>query len=230
MGMLEKTINEKASDILSQFGFDAFADSRGWEDDDSFLRRLVSTLSDDIQKALPAIQPGLDTECGWDRLTWQEREYSRHFFYLEHESPILPLFRNEGWSIRRVHLQLVAMLRALITLDPENLAEYSVVVPHEEVANVEQGKASAADVATSEIQRLKRTRVDGHMLRYGMYLGLAMALEGNTDHGDLADLARQLADEVGANDPLDRPAYRMDARSKEFLRELRAQRDAKENP
>ncbi len=56
------------------------------------------------------------------------------------------------------------------------------------------------------------------------------ALEGTTDHADLAKLARHLADEVGANDPLDRPAYRMDDRSAEFIRELRAQRDAKEKP
>jgi hypothetical protein len=229
MDTSEKTINEKAREILSQFGFGAFADGKGWEDDGSFLRRLVWRLSDDIQKALPAIQPSPETECGWDRLTRQEREYSRHFFYLEHESLILPLFRNEGWSIRRVHLQLVAMLRALIALDPENLAERAVIVPGEEVANVEQGQASAADVATSEIDRLASTRVDGHMLRYGMYLGLAMALEGTTEHADLTRLARQLADEVGANDPLDRPAYKMDARSAEFVQEMREQRDAKEN-
>jgi hypothetical protein len=67
------------------------------------------------------------------------------------------------------------------------------------------------------------------MLRYGMYLGLAMALEGTTEHADLTRLARQLADEVGANDPLDRPAYKMDARSAEFVQEMREQRDAKEN-
>jgi hypothetical protein len=214
--------------VLAHFNFSSYAESHAWERDEYFLIRIVRELKADIDRSLPALQPGAEIECGWDRLTSEEREYSSKFFYHQHESLFLPLMR-EGWSVRRIHREVVAMLRALIALDPERLSEFDVVVPSEEVAKVDQGSASAADLAASEIQRLARTRVDGHMLRYGMYLGLAMALEGNTDHGDLANLARQLADEVGANDPLERPAYRMDARSKEFLRELRAQRDAKEN-
>jgi hypothetical protein len=125
---------------------------------------------------------------------------------------------------------MVAMLRALIALDPDRLSQYDVVVPSEEVAKIEEGAASAADLAATELGRLAHTEVPGHMLRYGIYIGLAMALEGKTDHGDLARLARQLADDAGANDPLERPAYRMDARSKEFIREMRAQLDEKESP
>lgn len=221
---------EMVDAVLARFNFSGYASyttGHAWERDEYFLTRLVRKLKDDIDKALPALQPGIEIECGWDRLTAPERNYSSKFFYMESESLFTPLMR-EGRGIRRIHRDTVTMLRELIALDPERLSEYDVVVPSEEVAKVDQGAASAADLAASEIQRLARTRVDGHMLRYGMYLGLAMALEGKTDHGDLANLARQLADEVGANDPLDRPAYRMDARSKEFLQELRAQRDAKE--
>jgi hypothetical protein len=214
--------------VLARFKFDPYAKGKGG-DDEFYLNRLVRELHDDIERSLPALQPGAEIECGWDRLTAEEREYSSKFFYLQHESLFLPLMR-EGWGIRRIHREMVAMLRDLIALDPERLSEYDVVVPSEEVAKIEEGAASAADLASAELERLDRTRVDGHMLRYGIYIGLAMALEGKTEHGDLAKLARQLADEAGANDPLERPAYRMDARSKEFIREMRAQLDAKENP
>jgi len=124
-------------------------------------------------------------------------------------------------------MQLVAMLRALIALDPENLAEYAVVIPGEEVARVEEGAASATDVAASEMARLEHTSVQGHMLRYGIYLGLSMALEEKMDSTELVALAERMAIEVGAKDPIVRHPYTMDARSAEFLQEIRSQRAEK---
>lgn len=223
-----KPSRDKIDAVLRRFKFFGYADGRGWPNDEYFLARLVRQLKDDIDKALPALQPGDEIECGWDRLTSDERAYSAKFFYLQNESLIIEALR-EGWSIRRIHREMVAMLRALIALDAENLAEYDVVVPSEEVAKVEQGTVDVTDLAVAELQRLPRTKAEGHMLRYGIYLGLAMALEGKTGHADLADLARSLIGQVGAKDPLERPSYRMDARSAEFLQEMRAQRDAKEN-
>jgi len=52
---IQKTSNDRARAILSDFGFAGFDDRRGWVDDESFLWRLVATLSDGIKRALPAI-------------------------------------------------------------------------------------------------------------------------------------------------------------------------------
>jgi hypothetical protein len=210
---------EEVKAVLARFNFGDYAKDHWFDEDEHFLVRLVGRLKSDIDKALPALQPDSAIECGWDRLTAAEREYSRNFFYLESESLFLPLMRK-GWGIRRLHRGMVEMLRALIALDPESLAEYDVVVPSEEVSKVEVGDATAESVVSSELNRLSRNKTEGHMLRYGIYLGLAMAQAGKSD---LAHLARRLAEEVGANDPLERPDYRMDDRSAEFLREMRAQ-------
>lgn len=222
----EMTINEKARAILSDFGFSQYCELRRLEDDDSFLWRLTKALSESIDRALPALQPPIDETFGWDRMTWPEREYSRHFFYNEYESLIIPLFR-EGWSVRRVHRQLVSMLRALIALDPERLSEFAVVIPSEEAALVDERAASAADLVSSERYRLAPTSISGHMFRYGLYLGMAMARNGGMNEGELQDLAARIAEEIGAKDPLDRPDYAMDPRVAEEIVRMRAERDKK---
>lgn len=211
---------------LSHFKFAAYIEQQapGTEDenaDEYYASRLANFLRENIERSLPVLQPGSDTLTGWDRLTVEEREYSRKHSYLEHQSPFLPLMRNEGWGMRRIHRELVAILRAVIAIDPENLARYDVVIPGEEVSLIEEGTKDAADLGASELARLQNSGTQGHMLRYGLYIGLAMALEGKTSHEDLGSLARRLADELGANDPLERPDYQMGEEHKAFLKQLR---------
>ncbi|NTF16890.1 hypothetical protein G6L37_00425 [Agrobacterium rubi] len=228
MSASENEINDKARAILSEFGFDELDILYAYRDNSGFLYRLTSKLSENISNALPALQPDADKKFGIDRMTFGEREYSKHFFYLDHESLILPLFRDEGWSVRRVHRHLTEMLRALIALDPERLREFEVVVPGEEVARIAQGGVVAGDLAESERHRMKKTTVEGHMLRYGLFLGLSMAMDGRSSDGDLKALARTIADEMGASDPLERPKYKMHEDVIEFIRKARQERDEKE--
>jgi hypothetical protein len=218
------TNKEAVEAVLAQFKFGSYVERRGLKiDDESYLYKLVGILQANIERCFPVLQPNAETRSGWDNLTFQEREYSSSHGYLEYESPILPVMLEEGWSLRRVHRELVSMLRALIALDPERLATYDVVIPSEEVSLIEDRQEAAADLAASELARLPGSGSLGHMLRYGLYIGLGMALEGRTSHDDLGKLSRFLAGELGAHDPLERPEYQMDQRAADFLKRNKAE-------
>lgn len=187
----------------SGFEFSAFVDEHYWRLDGHDLDRIVTNLSKRIRSAAPVLQPGIDCHADRIGLTDLEYAYSSNFWMHWHRSPIIAVIEKKGWGLRRVHAEMLSMLRALISLDPEKLAEFDVVEPLEYVRQIEEKRLAAADVLASELERLGRGEIAGHMLRYGIYLGMKLVQE----HPPCEDFSFRILNEIGANDPLTRPAY-----------------------
>jgi hypothetical protein len=202
------------------FEFSAYIDEHYWREDGADLARIVQNLSNDIRSVGPVVQPRGDTEGDKIGLTPKEYEYSANFWRHWHRSPIITAMTQQGWSLRRIHIELVDMLRALIALDPDRLQEFDVIDTADIVLHVESGRTEAADAIESELARLTRDETDGHMLRLGMYLALRMK-EGEAAIGELA---ARLLDDLGAIDTMERPDYPTDGKSAKFTAEIEARR------
>lgn len=204
----------------ASFEFSAYVDEHYWREDGDDLARIVSNLSRDIQSVGPVVQPRLDTQGDKIGLTPREYEYSANFWRHWHHSPIIPAMTEQGWSLRRIHVELVDMLRALIALDPEKLQEFDVIDTADLVRQVEGGRTDAASAIDAELARISSDETDGHMLRLGMYLALKLKAEG----ASLDALTARLLDDLGGNDGMERPEYPTDGRTAKFAAEAEVRR------
>lgn len=198
------------------FEFSAYVDEHYWREDGADLARIVTNLSKDISSVGPVVQPRADVEGDRLGVTPKEYEYSANFWRQWHRSPIITAMTKQGWSLRRIHVELVDMLRALIALDPERLQEFDVIDTTDIVRQVEGGRTEAVSVVESELARLARDETEGHMLRLGMYLGLKLR-DGETS---VAELTARLLDDLGGNDGMERPAYSTDGTTAKFTAEI----------
>jgi hypothetical protein len=202
------------------FEFSAYVDEHYWREDGEDLARIVTNLSRDLQSVGPVVQPRADIEGDKIGITPKEYEYSATFWRQWHRSPIITAMTKQGWSLRRIHVELVDMLRALIALDPERLQEFDVIDTTDIVRQVEGGRTDAVSAVESELARLPRDETDGHMLRLGMYLALRMKAED----ADTTELAARLLDDLGGNDGMERPAYSTDGTTAKFSAEIEVRR------
>jgi hypothetical protein len=202
----------------ASFEFSAYVDEHNWRDDGEDLTRIVSNLSRDIRSVGPVVQPRQDTQGDKAGLTPQEYEYSANFWRQWHQSPIITAITRYGWSLRRIHVEMIDMLRALIALDPDKLQEFDVVDPTDIVRQVERGIIEPVTVVESELERLNRDESEGHMLRLGMYLGLKLQA-GDASAGKLA---ARLLDDLGGNDGMERPTYPIGGKTAKFTAEINA--------
>jgi hypothetical protein len=186
-----------------QFEFSAYVDEHNWHDDGHDLYRLVSKLHGCISRAAPVLQPSREDEADTLGITPEEYEYSTNFWRVWHLSPIIDTIRTKNWSLRRCHIEMVDMLRALISLDSELLREFDVVDITEIASNVELGQLAAADVVATELTRLEANETEGNMFRYGMFLGLHLAGVGKENRETL----RRLLGDLGVRDGMERPKY-----------------------
>lgn len=209
---------DQIAKAAARFAFSAYIDEHYWREDGEDLTRIVSNLSRDLQSVGPVVQPRSDTPGDKLGLTPKEYEYSATFWRQWHRSPIITAMTEQGWSLRRIHIELVDMLRALIALDPDRLQEFDVIDTADIVLHVESGRTEAADAIESELSRLARDDTDGHMLRLGMYLALKM----KGGEAALGEFAARLLDDLGGNDTMERPDYPTDGRSAKFTAEIEA--------
>ena len=187
----------------AEFEFAAFVNEFSWHNDGDDLLRIVRSLSVKIQKGDPVLEAGSDKPADSHGLTDLDYVYSANFAHHWHGSPIIDAIRRKHWSLARVRREMVTMLRALIALDVTGeLHKWDVTDAAGHVRDVERGVSRASAVMTAELDRLGRYEAEGHAFRYGAYLAMKM-LE---DDPSCLDLAKRLADELGANDPMYRRA------------------------
>lgn len=208
----------------ARYEFSAYVDEHYWREDGEDLTRIVSNLSRDLQSVGPVVQPRADTEGDKIGVTPKEYEYSANFWRQWHRSPIITAMTEQGWSLRRIHIELVDMLRALIALDPDRLQEFDVIDTADIILHVENGRTKSADAIESELARLARDETDGHMLRLGMYLALKM----KGGEAALGEFTARLLDDLGGNDTMERPDYPTDGKSAKFTAEIEARRRREE--
>lgn len=183
----------------SEFEFAAFVNEFYWHNDDDDLFRIVHSLSEKIQKANPVLEAGADKPADSLGLTRLDYNYSANFWSQRHRSPIIDAIQKKNWSLARVHMEMVTMLRALIALDATGeLRGWDVTDSTGHVRDIEQGRSRAFAVMTAELDRLSRYETEGHMFRYGTYLALKILEE----EPPCRDFARRIADELGASDPM----------------------------
>ncbi|NTF16889.1 hypothetical protein G6L37_00420 [Agrobacterium rubi] len=183
----------------SQFQFFAFVTEFYWHNADDDLARIVSSLSEKLTKVNPVLEAGADMPEDRHGLTALDYAYSGNFWRLWHRSPIIEAIKKRNWSLAHVHIEMVAMLRALIALDTTGkLREWDVPDATRGVKDVEEGYTPASTVMSAELDRFSRYEAEGHAFRYGAYLALRMLREGVS----CEDLAKRLADELGFNDPM----------------------------
>lgn len=217
-------LNAKAARLLVKYEFSEFRDYYDREAE-GFLWKITRDLSDALRSTLPAIEPPPDETLSWERLTWQERAYSERFFPMTTNTPITRMMVERHWSIKRVHHHLVSLLRDLIALDPDELGEFDLVFPAEKATRVRKGEENAIDLISSERHRLQMSSADGHMLRYGLYLGLKAAISLRLTSAAPEKLSDLIASELGLNDPLDRPERQLNPRIVEEIERIRKDRD-----
>ena len=147
-------------------------------------------------------------------LTSSEMQYAWCFRQYRLEQPILAAMSDLGWSIRRCHQELVAMLDALVAIDPERHESFKIVDVAGSVHAIEASFFDkAVEAAKGQLARIPASNPSGELFRYGLYLGLKAA----SNSGDFDDLAMQdaiaemktaLVDELGAKEPLVRENFR----------------------
>ncbi len=215
------TVTKKAIiAAAASFEFSAYVDEHYWREDGDDLWRIVQNLSNDIRSVGPVVQPRPETQGDKLGLTPKEYEYSANFWRQWHLSPIITAMAKQGWSLRRVHVEMVDMLRALIALDPEKLQEFDVSDTSDIVRQVEDGRTDAASAVEAELARLSRDETDGHILRLGMYLAIRMKADGAL----LDALTARLLDDLGGNDGMERPEYPTDGKTAKFAAEAEVRR------
>lgn len=193
------------TDILAatdHFEFSAYVDEHWWRDDGHDHYRLTAALSRDIRNSTPVLQPPKNTLADVLGLTPGEYLYSSQYWVRWHESPIIKAIREKNWSLRRCHMEMVEMLRALIALDPETLKEFDVVDITEVSVKVELGERWAAAVIREELARLPANETEGNMLRYGIMLGMHLV-----GVGEFRGVLDRVLGGLGVHDGMTRPEY-----------------------
>ena len=205
-------------ETLSRFRFGNWYPDDTWNEPYS-LAVEVSRLSERLSAAGPLVEAPLDEELRLHGLTTDEIIYTRSVTRGRHAYDMEALMTGEGWSVRRCHMELVSMLRALIALHPEELAEFDVVVPGEVVSGIERRETDALKQIDAAMRNEGADTHRGQMLRLGFYLG-AKASFMQKSPGEAAGflvLMNDLVQQLGGNDALRRPARTMKAPDRECL-------------
>lgn len=187
-----------------------------WKDDGYDLDRVLRELSEKIMNAEPALEAEPAEYVSALRLTASEGAWLQ--CYWSHtwiRSPAYDAMTKDRWSVRRCQSEMVAMLRALIELDRLSMWKYEVTIISDIVHDFDYGELKFVDSEIfNELDRLPKGTKEGQLLRWGMFLALQI-------HKDMADgrtgvdlnpegLYARLVKDLGADDPLQRPAREID--------------------